>query len=47
MALEAVNWDQNIPKELESRIETWKSQLYLLSTVIIPRFYRFQSLVVM
>ena len=38
-----IDWDQNILKGLEIRIETWKSQLYLLDTITIPRFHDFQN----
>ena len=37
------DWNQNIPKELESRIEAWESQLYLLDTITIPRLHHFQN----
>ena len=38
-----IDWDQNIPKKLESRIETWKCQLCLLDTITILRFHHFQN----
>ena len=38
-----IDWDENILKNLESRINTWKSQLHLLETITTPRFHHFQN----
>ena len=39
-----IHCDKNRLKELESTIETWKSQLYLLDAITTPRFHHFQNL---
>lgn len=38
-----IDWDQEIPKDLDTKIEKWKSQLCLLDNITILRFHYFTN----